>query len=169
MDAVESIVAEGLLSLPVRRLAELVADSRSFRLAVGAATPADALKTRIHHPHVRMQLEDNQIALPLAVITRSRFRLRRVATYMMRPEDCALDLILRDWDQVPERTDHGQLRFDNWCGNVISEIAELQGRDGRMAIDSISAAEPSKVSSLKTLGDGQPFWSAAFEIVWSRG
>ena len=103
---VETIIAEGPLSIPRRRLVELLADSPTFCTRVGAETAADALAS-IHHPCLPIDLTLDEAPRPLAVVFNKRFGMRRLSVNHFGLDGCSLGLLISDWDEHPEKAELG--------------------------------------------------------------
>jgi hypothetical protein len=167
-DPMETIEAKGPISIPVRKLVELVAESMYFQQRVKANSADEAMQF-IHHPHLRASgLEE--IKGPLVVISTKAFGLSRVDNKQLRPEGCMLDLTISDDVKYPDRSDWSQTDFENFVGQMLSEIASLQSEGTRLAIDSITQTIPASINRLPAGGPSQrnAYWITSFDIHWSK-
>jgi hypothetical protein len=164
---VESIVAEGPLSIPRRRLVELLADSPTFCARVAAVTSETPI-ARIHHPCLPIDLTIDDAPRPLAVVFNKRFGMRRLSVNHFGLDGCTLGLLVSDWDEHPKAQSWGQTVFENFLGMIIKDLADLQGRDGRLCIDTLTMDLPAQRSHPRSDGQGKPYWDAIVEIAVSR-
>ena len=58
--------------------------------------------------------------------------------------------------------------FENFLGLVIKDLVDLQGLDGRLAIDSLTMDLPAQRTHPRTDGEGKPYWDALLEVAVSR-
>jgi hypothetical protein len=164
-ERIESVAAVGWLSGPVRRLAEMVADCPTFQTSVGATNRGDAMD-RVHHPHLRDRIAPDEIRLPLAVIGVSNFSLVPKAGGLFAPDACTLELMLRDWDACPERSDYAHIIFANWVGTIAGELCDIHRADPRLGMRRIAMPFGAQTISRPEVGQGRPYWWAALQITW---
>lgn len=162
-DVNENIEALGPISVPVRKLVELVAESATFQTRVKADSVEEAMKF-IHHPHLRANGFE-EIKGPLAVVSSQPCTWERVDANQLRPTG-VLVLTLSNDDKYPEKSDWSQIDFENFCGQVIQDICELQGKNTRLTIDSIVQSIPASLSHPTAAGPDQrsAYWISTFEI-----
>ena len=166
-DAVEQIEALGPVSIPVRKLVELIAASPSFQARVKVTTATDAFGF-IHHPELRVSSLD-EITGPLAVVGTERFGLASVEPRFLRPSDCSLMMILSDDDRYPERADLSQIDFENFVGLVMADIALAQGEDTNLTIESMELIETCKSGpEVQGVDKRKAYWIAPIVVKWSR-
>jgi len=166
-DEIQNVDASGPLSTPVRRLAELIAESPAFQQWTETNSQGEAL-ARVHHPHLRNNTNLMDVKKPVAVVSTQSFGLARVTNRQLRPDGGVLRVILSDVDRYPTRSDWSQTYFENQVGQVLSEIAALQGDDERLAIDKITLVSPPMLSRPQVAGQKQPYWVALVDVAWSR-
>jgi hypothetical protein len=166
-EATPSIAAAGPISIPVRKLVELLAESTFFQARVGASSKTDAYPY-IHHPELHAK-GLYEIKGPLAVVGTAGFSLSRVDNRLLRPSNCSLALVLSDDDRYPDSPERSQTDFENFVGQTLAEIAGLQGVDTRLPIDSIHLADSRKIGvTAATPGQRNVYWMAMIEVHWSR-
>lgn len=157
-----SIEPRGPISRAVRALVDLLAETEAFQEWVGAASPQEAC-AHIYFPHVP-HADDDLPARPFAVVTTKDFTLERDTTYGMRPAKPQLGLLLVADAAHPDRPDWSQTEFENFTGSILVELAELQGCDDRLAIQSIAPDGPSYMTDRKR---ETPVWFADYTVTWS--
>jgi hypothetical protein len=166
-DHTEIIAAAGPISIPVRKLVELVSQSTTFQTRCGVSSAAAAYEF-IHHPELRAN-GLWEISGPLAVVGTVNFGISRVDNKLLRPSGCSLALLLTDDDKYPDRPDWSQIYFENFIGQVAAEIAALQGTGTNLPIDSINLMESKKTGPENQTPDQRNvYWLAFFEVNWSR-
>lgn len=156
----------GPLSLSVRKLVELVAESAAFQARCGVATQAAAY-ARIWHPDIEMQAMAHFTG-PAAVVMTAAFGLARIDPYHLRPDGCQLGLLLTDDDQFPRDPLASQTDFENWIGQVVQQIAAIQGTGERLTIDRITMSVPPQHTHPADAGTRKPYWMAVFDVHWSK-
>jgi hypothetical protein len=165
-EIVETVVSLGPISIPQRKLVELVAESTTFRDRVGAVD-SDTAMPFIHTPYAAIVPSLDSIKKPCAVVCSSAWGLKRVNNTFLRPDGCVLTLTFAAEDRYPDNIAWSQTDFENFCGGVIADLAALQGVDDRLAIDSIRRSLESSTSD-EPLVKGGWYWISVFEVFPSR-
>jgi hypothetical protein len=149
-------------------LRSMVAQSASFQIRRGANNPADAARG-ISAGALRGEDEIAAVGYPLAVIETARFGYEEVASYMMRPLDGALFLVLEDRDGFPTDREASAADFRNFVGGVAADLAAMQGQDDGngnplLAFKTISLAAPLEFSSLRDNNPAKNYWTAVLML-----
>ena len=135
----------GLLSVPLTRLAGMVAECPSFLAWTGATTPEEAQE------HIHLLQSTREPALPLCLIDYGDgFERERVGVTMNRPFAQRGSLILYLRDRVdPDLDDRAvTVAFCNRVGALWDELERMILTDGRLLITAIAlAATPTRVPS----------------------
>lgn len=153
----------GLLSQPLVRLGQMVAESESFLTWTGAAT-VEAAKDHIH----LLQSTRNP-ALPLCLIDYGDgFERERIGVAMNRPFEQRGTLIAFLRDQVDTGLDEADatIAFCNRLGALWNDLERMIVTEGRLLITNISlAANPARITSDRRPHVGDLF-EAALSISW---
>ncbi len=158
----------GPLTTPLSKLAALVAESATFRAAVGAADSTAAL-TKIHFPCLATPyLRD---ALPCAVLQQGpSWSLEQVAggsqNWLWPAPGSSIRLILADCDRYPKDLEASGVAFLNYCGGVLQDLADLAGRDDRLDVTGIRQEVAPVLPSQEEDKAGAVWWKASFLIAW---
>lgn len=161
--------AAGPLSLPMAKLADLLAASETFRAAVGAADAAAALAF-VHYPSVSLTGE-GAVSRPFAVISDDD-----IAEWNYSTRGNAGQLVLTFELPTPEEyasnAAEAELWFRNVLGGILADMLELAGTyDGSgVCYWAMVAAEKlvtPAAANLEHEPEGTaPYYGASFLISW---
>jgi hypothetical protein len=153
----------GLLSLPLTRLAGMVAECPSFLAWTGASSPEEA------QDHIHLLQSTREPALPLCLIDYGDgFERERIGVAMNRPFAQRGSLILYLRDRVdPALEDRAvTVAFCNRVGALWDELERMIVTDGRLLITAIGlAANPTRVPSDRRAHAGDHL-ETALAITW---
>lgn len=171
----------GPLARPLILLAELVAESLTFRRAVGLedndSSAAEKLlygeqgaKRRVYWPTAGSEVARLKSLFPVAVVARAEgaFAYKLAAgggrNYLV-PEG-GLRLILAARAEHAEQS-AAQIAFENFAGGVLADIARLAASDGRLAIHEIREEGVGLGSSeTEDAATGEPWWVGMYLVSW---
>jgi len=137
MSAVEPC---GILSAPVHKTEQLLAQSQTFQHKVKAGTPEDARRF-IHVPNEDVARWFLGLERPAAVVSLGNSLLQRTTGYYLRPEQRVVQLLLTDFDCFPESRRDSFYDFTNFAGGVLADLANGQAEDCNLTIDKIIAPD----------------------------
>jgi hypothetical protein len=173
--------AVGPWLVPLRKLAEVLSESATFRVACGLAADDDeaaeklidgvGAARRIWYPTV--ELERVTTALPLAVIEPGGgwtwTQVAGGASNLLWPTRGNLILILADVDRAEGDLMAGMSLFGNFVGQTIAEIAELAAVDDRLATTAISEEIPPFIADQADVGAEGSWWRTLYRVSWGDG
>ena len=93
--------------------------------------------------------------------TRLRLAARRSAAFAPDP---TLILILTDWVTYPDDLGMSTTDFKNFAGGVLDDLAELQGQDTNLCIESLTIPEGNLGIVNPTSGEERPYWMAKVQV-----
>lgn len=174
--------ATGAISVPKRKLAEVLAEAETWQLWCELAYPdaaaADKLidgiggTKRIFYPTADSRdLGTLYDRMPLAVIGNGQqWQMPTVAGgagNYMRPAG-QLALIIADRDRYPDSLEASQRDFENRLGDLMDDLAALSGRSDRLAMDLIEQFIPPSLPPEEETdaNPGRVWWAAGYLIDW---
>jgi hypothetical protein len=153
----------GLLTLPLVRLRQMVAECESFLAWTGAAT------SELAKDHIHLLQSTRNPALPLCLIDYGDgFDRERIGVSMNRPFEQRGTLIAFLRDQVDPALDEAEatIAFCNRLGALWQDLERMIVTEGRLLITSIGlAANPARITSDRRPHTGDLF-EAALSISW---
>lgn len=157
----------GFITAPKQALIDILAESPAFQAKVGASAPSDA-RAYIHTNY--LLVDNHALERPYAIVATAAgdYDLRSGgARNFLRPQG-TLWLYLCDQYRSADSAEDIRL-FENYCGEVLDEIAELAAVDDRLAIAAIAIAVPPTRSErwMEGLGGAaREYCEASFTIDW---
>lgn len=176
---------EGPYTVPLHKLAQMVAECAAFQTRVGLTYPdADAEAKlvngdggfkRIFYPAIEDE-NDPLLKLPSAIISYSEdWSMQMIAggdrNYFHGARG-SLEFGLMDHDRHPHSIEASMRDFMNFIGMVIQSgntdtpgLCELSAKDDRLIISEISQMDPPEICSRDVQHQKQrAYWSARFQI-----
>ncbi len=133
--AQSSVQPSGMLSLRRAKFASMLSENTAFTDRFPLAGDSETPEQRIYYSVARAF--DLRSRRPYAVLELGEeFRMELIAVDTLWATGGVV-LVLADNDHYPDDPANGPLDFDNWVGEVLEGIDQLNGQDGRPAITSI--------------------------------
>jgi hypothetical protein len=174
--------ATGPISVPKRKLCEMLAEAETWQTWCGLAYPdaaaADKLidgiggTKRIYFPTADANdLGELYDRMPLAVVGNGTSWTMPTkaggAGNYMRPNG-QLSLIVADIDRYPDNLESSQREFENRLGDLMEDLRNLSGRSDRLAMDLIAQqiAPSLPPEDEQNARPDRTWWAAMYLIDW---
>ncbi|MGE0605548.1 MAG: hypothetical protein AB7O62_00375 [Pirellulales bacterium] len=173
------ITAEGPISLPLYKLAELLAETQECQEWCGLTYPdASAATTLIddaNTKHIWMPCTSEEITrlidrMPVFAVGQSspwNLQSRSAgASNWLRPAGAA-ELLIADIDRYPNDQEASGREFQNRVGRLLSQMGQLSGQGERLDFQSIDQVlAPIVCDQEEEASAGARWWIALYTIGW---